>query len=286
MKTKHLLLFSSVILAGIFTVWSCKKDDEKVVTKEEAVSIAKKDAVSDAIYNDVYSESEEVLSALENNKYPASGSMKSASLIGSRTITVTKNNGDTTTFPKEVLIIYNGYTSNSGMKKNGTIKITQSAKIRKAGAIRTITLENFSINDTIQIEGKKTITNMGLVDGKPSIKSELVNGKVSFSSGYYITRSFTRTITWVSGFTTLFNIWDDVYSFEETAKGTSKNGFNYNSKTTVPLEYKVGDFCIKKGKIEVNIEGQKKVYLDFTRTDCVSKIKLIFEGEVEDFRVL
>lgn len=286
MKKNHLLFFSMMLVAAGLTFGSCKKDEEKTVTKEDAVSIAKKDATSDAVYNDLYSESEEILSSLEMSKYPASGSQKSASQFGSRTVTVTKNHGDSTTFPKEILIIYDSYTSVSGIEKNGTVRITQTARIRKAGAVRTVTLENFTINDTISVEGKKTITNQGLVNGKPTIKIELANGKLTFASGNYITRNFTRTTTWVEGFTTPFNIWNDIYSFETVASGSTKNGLNYSSKTTVPLEYKVGDFCIKKGKIEISVEGKKTVYLDFTRTDCLGKIKLTIEGDTENIDAL
>ncbi len=275
MKTRILTFFSLVIIAGTLTVWSCKKDDEKVVTKEDAVAITTKDAASNSAYNDIYTESESILSNLEMNNYPA-GSKKSGGLV----ITVTKNNGNTTAFPKEITVIYQSYTTNSGIKKNGTIKITQSAKMRDNGAVRTVTLENFTVNDTIKLEGTLTITNMSAVNNKPTIKAELTNGKITFiNSGYYLTRKLTRTITWESGSGTPFNIFDDVYSFAENVEGSSSNGFSYSSTTTVPLEYKVGEFCIKKGKYEVNVENKVKAYLDFTRTTCLDKVKLIIEGD-------
>ncbi len=275
MKTRILTFFSLVIIAGMLTVWSCKKDDEKVVTKEDAVAITTKDAASNSAYNDIYSESESILSNLELNNYPA-GSKKSGGLV----ITVTKNNGNTTTFPKEITVIYQNYTTNSGIKKNGTIKITQSAKMRENNAVRTVTLENFTVNDTIKLEGTLTVTNMSAVNNKPTIKAELTNGKVTFTnSNYYITRKFTRTITWESGSDSPLNIFDDVYSFAESVQGTTSNGFSYSSTTTIPLEYKIGEWCIKKGKYEVNVENKLKAYLDFTRTTCLEKVKLIIEGD-------
>lgn len=285
MKQKHLLVLSMIVAAGVFTVWSCKKDEDKTVTKADATVIAKNDAVSNAAYNDVYSESESIVSDLESNSYPASGSKKSASLTGSIVITVTKNNGNTTAFPKEITVIYDNYVTNSGIKKNGTIKITQSAKMRESGAIRTVILENFSVNDTIDLEGKVIITNMGLVSEKPTVKAELKDGKVSFDNGYFVTREFTRTITWETGSATLFNIWDDVYSFNETAHGSNSDGLSYSSETSVPLELKVSDFCIKKGKFKLDIEGVMTVYLDFTRETCWDKVKLIIEGDTESFDI-
>jgi hypothetical protein len=286
MKTRRFVIISMMALTGIVGMWSCKDDDDdKTVTKEDAVVVAKNDAVSDAVYEDVYTESEEIMSDLESSKYPAAKSLKSTSMTGSRTVTVVKNSGDSTTFPKEIVIVYSGYQSYSGITKNGTIKVTQTERIRRANAVRTITFENFTVNDTIKVEGKTTVTNKGLVNGKPSIQVQLSDGKLTYSSGYYVTRNFTRTITWVEGFTTPFNIWNDVYSIETTSSGSTKNGFSYSTKTTVPLEYKVSDFCIKKGKIEVNVEGQKMVYIDFTRTDCANKIKLMIEGDTQEIDV-
>ncbi|NJK94963.1 MAG: hypothetical protein HC905_08670 [Bacteroidales bacterium] len=249
MKKKYLALVSVIAVSGVVLFYSCKKDDEKTATKSDAVTVASVNLKSDAVYNDLYAESEEILATLENSKYPAvSGSLKSATTNGSRVITVTKNSGDTAaaSFPKEITIVYTNYISLNGIKKNGTIKITQSARIRKKDAVRTVSLDNFMMNDSILVEGKKTITNLGLVSGKPTMKVTLENGKITFSGKYYITRSFTRTITWKEGALTPFLIWDDKFAIFEAAKGSSKDGFNYNTKTTDSLEFKLSDLCIKK----------------------------------------
>jgi hypothetical protein len=284
MKTRILTFFSLVIIAGTLTIWSCKKDDEeKVATKQDASALAKKDAVSNTAFNDVYSESEAVISDLEGDNYPAADTRKNSSINGSVVITVTKNSGNNTAFPKEITVIYTNYVSGNGIKKNGTVKITQSAKMRESGAIRVVTLDNFVVNDSIKLEGKVTISNLGLVNDKPSIKAQLSNGKVTFNrSGFYMTREFTRTITWESGFdpSSIFYIFDDVYSFNETVNGSTSNGFNYNSTTPVPLEYRIGDLCIKKGKINLTVGGMK-AYFDFTRATCSEKIKLTIEGDSE-----
>lgn len=283
MKTKYLLIVSAVTVSGLLTFNSCKKDDDKTVTKADAVAIAKIDANADVAYNEIYSITENILSDRESNSYPTDAK-KNASLTSGFTVTIDKS-GDVVNFPKTITIVFNNYISN-GIKKNGTIRITQSAKIREANAVRTVTLENFVLNDTIQLEGKKTITNKGLVSEKPSIQVKLENGKISFNNNTYITRNFTRTITWSEGSDTPFNIFDDKYTFDQTAQGSSKSGLNYSTKTTVPLELKIGELCIKKGKIEINVEGKKTVYLDFTRTSCLNKVKLTLDGDTEEISTL
>jgi hypothetical protein len=286
MKRRILLSVFAVALTGIIVFISCKKEADKTVTNADAINVAQNDATSDAAYNDIYTESESSLSTLESNKYPASMLKKSGSMSGGFTVTVTKNAGDSTIFPKEIKIVYTDYTTNSGIKKNGTLLITQSDRIRKAGAIRTITLENFIINDTIQVEGKKTITNLGLVSGKPSIKIQLENGKLTFNSGSSISRNFTHTITMDQGFDTKFNIWDDAYSISGSADGTTKAGLNYNTTITEPLKLEIGSFCIKQGKLEINVEGKKTVVLDYTRTTCLQKVKATVEGISQEFNTL
>lgn len=281
-KTIFLTVFT-VALMGVFVFISCKKEDNKTVTTADAILIAQEDANSDAAYNDIYTESESALSTLESNKYPASLLQKSGSLTGGMTITVTLHPGDSTIFPKNIDIVYSDYTTNSGIKKNGTIHITQSDRIRKVGAVRTITLENFIINDTIQVQGTKTITNQSLVSSKPSIRIQLKDGKLIFNSGNYITRNFDRTITMDQGADTKFNIWDDVYLFSGTASGTTKAGLNYSTTITDPLKLEIGSFCIKQGKLQINVEGKKTVTIDYTRTTCLQKVKVSVDGINQEF---
>lgn len=271
MKSRVLFFLSLIIFTGTVTIWSCKKDDEKTATKEEAVAVTKSNLNADYIYDDLYKSTEDIMIDLELNKYPAGSSKKS---IGCFTYSIDKP-GDTLNFPKKITITYNNCNSN-GLKKNGKIIITQNKKIRKPGAIRTITMENFIINDTIQVEGKKTIENRTAVNGKPTIQVTLENGKLTFSEKTHITRNFTRTITWTEGYQllSLLDLSDDKYAIYQKASGSTKEGIKYSSVTTDSLVFKLTDMCIKKGKIEMNV-GSNKVYVDLNRTNCWDKIKII-----------
>lgn len=279
MKKKYLVALSVVVLTAVAVIYSCKKDDEKTATKEQASAVTTTSLQSDAIFDDLYKTSESLMTDLETNNYSTAGTKKSASLTTCYTITVDKPDNKVN-WPKTITVTFNGCYS-GGLKKNGKIIITQSNKIRETDAVRTITLENFTINDTIMVEGKKTITNKGLVNGKPTAQIKLENGKITFNGKYYITRNFTRTFTWKEGFSleSLFNIYDDVYAIYETASGSTKDGFNYSSVTTDSLEYKMFDYCIKKGKIKVNV-GNKVVYVDFNRQTCSDPIKVSIDGEI------
>lgn len=283
-KSKLLVITGIALLSGVVIVVSCKKDEDKVVSKADAVGITAQDANSTTIYDDIYTATEEAVSNLENNNYPASTTKKSAS---GRTITVTKNAGNVITFPKEITITYDNWTDNSGRKKNGTIKITQSAKMRDSLAIRTVTFDNFVINDSILVDGTKTIVYKGRISGKPTVNVKLNNGKITFTkSGLFITKSFDRTWTWEEGYNTPFNIWDDVYSVSGSSNGSSKKGYSYSTTTIEPLKYKVGEFCIKTGKLQIKVEAST-ILIDYTRTLCTSKVKITVDGgSAEDMSLL
>lgn len=282
MKTKILLLISLVIVIGTVVTWSCKKDDEKVATKDEAIAITKSNLKADVIYDDLYKSTEDIMISLESNKYP-SGSAKKA--VTCYSYTIDKPN-DTVSFPKTITITYNNCFSN-GMKKNGKIVIVQNKKIRKPGAIRTITLQNFVINDTIQVEGKKTVENLTAVNGKPTLRVTLENGKITFSGKTYITRNFTRTITWTEGYQllSLLDLSDDKYAIYQKASGTTKEGIKYSSVTSDSLIFKLTDVCIKKGKIDMTV-GKQKVYIDFNRNNCWDKIRIIAGDTIIDAELL
>lgn len=280
MKKNYLVVLSVITLSAAAIIYSCKKDDEKTATKDEAATVTTTSLQSDAIYEEVYKSSEEIMTNLEFYNYNSSNSKKSFNLGSCYTIEVDKP-GNTSNWPKTIKITFNNCKSYSGMTRNGKLIITQSAKIRENGAVRTITFENFTINDSILVEGTKTITNKGLVNGKPTIQVKLENGKLTFNGKRYITRNFNRTITWKEGFSleSLFNISDDVYAIHETANGSTKDGFNYSSVTTDSLEFNMNAFCIKKGKIELTVGG-KKAYVDFTRQSCSDPIKVIIDGNI------
>lgn len=287
MKTMKLNYLMVLAACAMMTMVSCKKDDPAtvVVTKEDGYAVASDDANAGDSYDEVYNECDEVVALEEANKYANSTDLKSASVNGTRKVTVTKGGGDSTVYPKIITIEYTNWFGKNGRKKNGTITITQSAKMWKPGAIRTIALTAFVINDSIKVEGVKTITNKGLVNGKPTMEVKLEDGKVTnLNTGKYVTLEFTRTRTWSQGFDTPLNIWDDIYTINGSSNGVNKRGLNFVSTiaATNPLEIKVGCPWIRKGTITIVIEGSKTVTIDFGTGSCDKKFTVTVDGETKD----
>jgi hypothetical protein len=287
MKTRNFNYLMALVFFGMVVMVSCKKEDNSTVavTKEDGYSVAQDVATAGDSYDEVYNESDEVVALEEGNKYANSSDLKSASATGTRKVTVTKGGGDSTVYPKTITIEYTNWVGKNGRKKNGTITITQSAKMWKAGAIRTITLTAFVINDSIKIEGVKTITNKGLVNGKPTIEVKLEDGKVTnLNTAKYVSCEFTRTRTWSQGFDTPLWIWDDIYTITGSASGINKKGLSYTStiSETNPLEIKVGCPWIRKGTITIVIEASKTVVIDFGSGSCDKKFSVTVDGEAKE----
>lgn len=287
MKTKNLKYLFAIALFGLFVMNSCKKEDTTsgvTVSSQEAVEAAQDDANAGDSYDEVYSESDDVVSTEESNNYSNSSNLKSMSTEGTRKVTVTKGSGDSTNYPKTITIEYSNWIGKNGRKKNGTITITQSAKMWKKNAVRTILLSDFVINDSIKIEGLKTITNKGLSNGKQTVEVTLQNGKVTnLNTNKFITREFTRTRIWDDNSTPLW-IWDDTYTISGTATGVNRNGYNYTStiSDSNPLFMRVGCPWITKGVITIVVEGKKTVTIDFGTGTCDKKYTVTVDNVSTD----
>ena len=287
MKTRNLNYLLTVALFGMLAMVSCKKENNNNgadVTKEDAYAAAQDDATAGDSYDEIYSESEDVVSKEESNKYNNSPDLKSASATGTRKVTVTIGSGDTTVYPKTITVEFSNWIGKNGRKKNGIIYITQSAKMWKKDAVRTILFTDFLINDSIKIEGLKTITNKGLVAGKFTIEVKLQNGKVTnLNSGKFVTREFNRTRIWDNN-STPFWIWDDSYTITGTASGINKKGYSYTSTIAVanPLLIKIGCPWIRSGVITIVVEETKTISIDFGNGNCDKKYTVKVDGESKE----
>jgi hypothetical protein len=275
MKTRT--LFISLLVIGIASIFfvSCKKDEDVVVAKSEALTVASDDAIASDLYDDVLNETDQIVSEAESNNYDINLS-KAGSLQGTRFVEI--DHPDTLIFPKVITVTYTNYTVN-GRTKNGKIYIAITKKMWRPQGVRTITLSNFTIND-YKVEGTKVVTYKGFVSGKPTIEVKLNNGKItSPDSMHFIERSFTRTKTWESGILTPLNVWDDVWFVTGNATGKSANGLSYTVDIKEPLVFKTLCPWISEGVIEITIAKSKKISIDFGTGTCDKSFTVSIDGE-------
>ena len=126
----------------------------------------------------------------------------------------------------------------------------------------------------MQVEGTLTVTNQSTLN-KPQFRRQLANGKLSWPSGRWITRSFDRTFTFVAGFQTRSRL-DDRISITGTGRGENRRGKTWLNEIT--------DALIFSGKCE-NGEVTKGI-ISFRHNAAVGTINYGSDSAVCDGKAI
>lgn len=172
------------------------------------------------------------------------------------------------TWPNTITIDYaTGCTDPlTGRFISGKLVVQQTGHIREAGTVRTITHENFVVDD-VRVEGTKTWTNNGTnADGFWTYTKVATDMKLTFEDGRTTTWSKTRTSTLIQGGATAVRI-DDVWSNTGTASGINRNGRSFTATITEPLIKKVACRWISSGVLDFSVES-RNFSLDFGEGTC------------------
>ena len=138
-----------------------------------------------------------------------------------------------------------------GRNRRGQIIATfTGGSYATAGSVHTITFNNYYQNDN-HITGTKTVTNMGTNSAGQPYFNITVAGAVTFASGGTVSTNWTRTRTWIAGYTTLGVVSDDVYQITGSGTITRASGavVNVSIPTATPLVAAVGCRWIEAGTV-------------------------------------
>ena len=275
MKTQISRLFVLLtMLTCLFT--ACEKDSNEVLNTEMeslVLKTAEDLTASDNLFDDVSLQVDaQVEEAFSNGK------------TGDNECVVRTWEFDKGTFPNTLTIDYgDGCTGPNGRTRSGKIIVQLSAPPSEAGAVKTVTLEDFYINEA-HIEGTKVTTNNGLNDlGQPSM-TRTVDGMITFADGSSVNWSENRTITHIEGFNTVRHL-DDVFSVMGNANGTGRAGVTYTGVIVEPIIKKA--FCpwAVKGLVEFTVDGENRT-LDYGVGDCDRLAILInADGEAKEIKL-
>ncbi|MCK5823062.1 MAG: hypothetical protein KAG95_03600, partial [Bacteroidales bacterium] len=266
MKTK-IYLFSAILLFGIFSFSSCKKDEiDSDTTSSEDNSLAEN------MFEDVFKVVDETL--------------KSNDLDGTKSYIYHHNYGDCGVvtiepagrgvFPKTITIDFGdtNCVGDNGVSRRGKIITIITDYYRNAGSVRTTTFDNFYIND-YKIEGIKTVTNQGRNEADHMYYTiEVSNGSITSPEGEEITWQSNRTREWIEGEETtvltdgLAGILDDVYLITGSSSGVNRFGKSYTITITKALRVAADCFWISEGAIEIAPEDKKIRTLDYGDGTC------------------
>jgi hypothetical protein len=280
MKTKSKIIIINLVLF-LIVFSSCKRDkiteeSETPSTEESIISTAFDDAFTQANY-------------AHATKVSATKSTEAIIQFESDTAIITVITPDTTkVFPKIITIDFGtGTTDRNGNVRKGKIIAEVSGLYRTIGATNTITFENYFIND-IQLTGTKTVTNMGLNGSNQTYFSIKVrNAKATTADGKIITWEADRVRTWIQGESTkgFLGIFDDEYDIDGTSSGTCSNGSSFNSTITTPLRVKNNCRYITKGIIEIIVDGNPAVILDYGNDVCDDIATITYRNKEKEIKL-
>lgn len=275
------------ILLAFLTIASCKKDASQQtstpVSTEEATTMSQENAEVEGDDDDVTeiglsagADLEVAAKATTEAGFTAAGGNLGARLdlfadlyfkLGScATLTVTKSDS---TFPKTLTIDYGtaGCICRDGKFRRGTIILNFTAPIRRAGAVLTITFQDYYVNRK-HIEGVKTITNLSAA-GAIKYSVEVKDGKISWPNGRWLMHTSLKTVTQIQGMDTR-TIRDDVYSIDVHAENKYANGTTVIRDTKEPLIKPVACEWIVKGILKIQINNAT-FFIDFGDGNCNNK---------------
>jgi hypothetical protein len=273
MKTMKSIFSVAIVIILVAAFNSCEKnnlsDFEKGVLTSEEIS------ASDGLFDDI----------LEQAEIYEDASTKSGSDLGACEPTVTITYPEQTQFPRVVTIDFGteGCTGFNEVVRKGKIIITVSSPFMETGSTRTITFENFSVND-FKVEGTKTVVFNGFNEAQNPTWSVEIIGQITSPEGKIIVHNASRTREWVEGYDTPRNFLDDVFSISGTASGINARGNNYSSEIASPLVKARNCRWIQAGIINIMC-NDKNISIDFGNGTCDNKAIVTINGEEREIQL-
>jgi hypothetical protein len=275
MKTKIFLMITAM---GILSFSSCKKDSNLI--EQTAVDLADDEAVSDAVYEDVFNTADNATIILDQAGKSLDLKSETVVIDSCPTVTITRPSGSL--WPKIVTVDYG--TSCVGINNNirsGKILIEVTGPRLLAGSKRTVTFDNYFFNG-IKVEGTKVLENMGY-NGNHNlvVKVKLTGGKLTLPDTKVIERSFEHQREWIAGLLTK-SIWDDECLITGSALGKNINGISYTNTIMTALHWKRACAFIVSGVVKIEREGVLPVELNYGSGDCDAKAVVTRAGESKE----
>ncbi|MEY3968749.1 MAG: hypothetical protein RL137_1655 [Bacteroidota bacterium] len=171
---------------------------------------------------------------------------------------------------------------NDGKSRRGKIVTTFTGSYLAQGTILTHTPQNYYVND-IQIEGTKTVQNMGLnSNGMPYFNVE-IDGQASFPNGETMNYISSRVRTWTSGFNTPIYRWDDTYEITGSATGNHSNGNSFTTLIITPIGINFGCGFPISGIIDLTPSGLPTRTINYGNGTCDFTFTVTVNGNTYTF---
>ncbi len=250
---------------AIISLSSCKKE---AVLDQASIDLADDDAVSDAIFEDVFNTVDYADIILEGFQKGESAKSEAFVVLSDSCPEVTITHPSDAIWPKTITVDYSaGCTGFYENTRSGKIIIVVTGPRRETGSKRTVSFDNYYING-IKVEGTHELENMGFNASQNLLVSvTLTGGKLTLPDGKTIERSFEHQREWIAGLLTR-NPWDDECLITGTAAGVTINGVAYTKTIMTALHWKRVCRFLVSGVIQIERENMEPVEIDFGTGDC------------------
>lgn len=182
------------------------------------------------------------------------------------------------TYPKEITIDYGtGCTDRMGHTKKGKIIIDLSDTITNAGAVQTITYQNFWI-DSIQIEFTASLKNLGQNSSGHWVIEKKSDQTIT-KNGDKVVESNDESDEWVSGFTTTDRS-DDIFYESGSGSVTVNDTATFTRTITKPLTIDRSCEFITSGTVVLTRNGST-ITIDYGDGTCDNKATVTTNGTTE-----
>ena len=192
---------------------------------------------------------------------------------------------DTFTFPKTLTINFG--TSNcmcaDGNQRRGIITATFSGKYRDSLTVINIALTNYFHNDNPVLVSGFTITNMG--HNKSGNLKYLLNvqaASINTTNGS-ISWNCNQNAEWISGESTVYNPFDDVYSITGTSTGRGIDANTFTSTINSPLIIALNCAYIEKGLLTLSPTNLSNRIVNFGNGNCSNQATISINGTSYNF---
>ncbi|MCU0363851.1 MAG: hypothetical protein MUE32_10870 [Bacteroidales bacterium] len=274
MKTR-LFSFISIFLLGFFT--ACDKDSALI--EQASLDLADDDAVSEAVYEDVFSTADNAAIIVD---YMLKGDSKSDYVVTDSCPSVSVTQPSTGSWPKVITVDYGkGCTGFYEATRSGKILIEVTGPRLETGSKRTVTFNNYYFNG-IKVEGTKVIENTGLNNnGNIVFSVSLTGGKLTLAGGKTIERTVDHEREWIAGYQTK-NIWDDECLVTGTASGKTLDGKSYTNTIMSALHWKRVCKFLVSGAIRIERGDAEPFELNYGEGECDAKAVVSRGGESKE----
>jgi hypothetical protein len=266
MKRKITLtvLFTAAILT---TFNSCRKESKENMQADEDLSKAEF-ASSDA-------DNMADAAARDQKAYRVTNGAQDTYMSMSACATITRDSSGGV-FTRTVDFGTSNCLCNDNRYRRGKIIITHTGNYFAVGSVKTITFDNYYVNDN-HLEGTRTITNTGNLVWTIAA----TNMKLTKPDGTYITWTSNRTRTMVAGDATLA-MSDDVYNIEGTWNGARSDGKTMTATITTPLKRELGCKWFESGVVEILTSGDNHPrVIDYGNGTCDDQATVTYRNHTK-----